>query len=162
MRKLEASEAAKNALENILEAKKNEKILIICDEEKSEIGEAFTAGALNLKLRTRLVNLKKPKEPRKKITEHLQDYLIQKPDIFINLLTGNREETPFRIELIKSEINDDKSRIGHCPGITLDMLTNGALALKPKQHKRMQTHANRLIYTLEETEEVEVNYICKL
>jgi len=35
---LEASEAAKNALENVLEASSGERILIVCDDEKTEVG----------------------------------------------------------------------------------------------------------------------------
>ncbi|GAJ16514.1 unnamed protein product, partial [marine sediment metagenome] len=38
------------------------------------------------------------KEPRTEIPERLQEILTQKPDIYINLLRGNREETPFRIK----------------------------------------------------------------
>ena len=42
---MEASEAAKNALENVLEVRSDERILIVCDEEKMEVGEAFAVGA---------------------------------------------------------------------------------------------------------------------
>jgi aminopeptidase len=153
---LEASEAAKNALQNVLEAHSGERILIICDEEKKEVGEAFAAGALALDLWTRLVILRKQKEPRTEIPEQLQKVLAQKPDIYINLLLGNREETPFRIKLIKTETHDHKSRLGHCPGVTVDMLTEGALALKPEEHKSMQGHAEKLMSVLDGTITVEI------
>ncbi|HDQ05827.1 MAG TPA: hypothetical protein ENN36_03780 [Candidatus Bathyarchaeota archaeon] len=153
---MEAWEAAKNALENVLEAVGDERILIVCDEEKAEVGEAFATGALALGLDTRLIILEKPKEPRTEIPARLQEILTQKPDVYINLLRGNREETPFRIKLIKTETQDHKSRLGHCPGVTADMLTEGALALTPEEHKSMQGHAERLIRTLEETTTVEI------
>jgi len=153
---LEAWVASKNALENVLEAVDGERILIICDNEKTEIGEAFTTGALALGLWTRVVILEKSKEPRTEIPERLQKILTQKPDIYINLLQGNREETPFRIKLIKTETHDHKARLGHCPGVTLDMLTEGALALTAEEHKRMQGHAERLIHTLQDTVTVEI------
>ncbi|MHC3129811.1 MAG: hypothetical protein IBV52_07020 [Candidatus Bathyarchaeota archaeon] len=129
---MEASEASKNALENVLEASSGERILIFCDDEKTEVGEAFATGALALGLGTRLIILETSKEPRTEIPERLQEILTQKPDIYINLLRGNREETPFRIKLIKTETHDHKARLGHCPGVTLDMLTEGALALHQK------------------------------
>ena len=154
---MKASEAAKNALENVLEASSSEKILIVCDDEKTEVGEAFATGALALGLLTRLVILGTSKEPRTEIPEHLQELLTQKPDIYINLLRGNREETPFRIKLIKTETHDHKSRLGHCPGVTADMLTEGALALTPEEHKSMQGHAERLIHALEDTVTVEIH-----
>jgi len=153
---LEASEAAKNALENVLEARSDERILIVCDEEKSKVGEAFAVGALALDLWTRFVILKKQEEPRTEIPKHLQKVLAQTPDIYVNLLSGNREETPFRIKLIKTETHDHKARLGHCPGVTLDMLTEGALALTPEEHKRMQGRAERLIHILEDTVSVEI------
>jgi aminopeptidase len=153
---LDAWEASKNALENVLEAAGGERILIVCDEEKTEVGEAFATGALSIGLWTRLVILETSKEPRTEIPEHLQEILNQKPDIYINLLQGNREETPFRIKLIKTETHDHKARLGHCPGVTADMLTEGALALTPEEHKRMQGHAERLIHALEDTVTVEI------
>ncbi|PVX25282.1 MAG: hypothetical protein CW691_05145, partial [Candidatus Bathyarchaeum sp.] len=153
---LEASEAAKNALENVLEASSNERIVIVCDEEKKQVGQAFANGALALDLWTRLVILQKQNEPRTEIPKNLQKILDKKSDIYINLLRGNREETPFRIKLIKTETCDHKSRLGHCPGVTLDMLTEGALALKPKEHKIMQGHAQKLIHALQNTVTVEV------
>jgi aminopeptidase len=153
---LEASEASKNALENVLETSSGERILIVCDDKKTEVGEAFATGALALGLLTRLIILGTSKEPRTEIPQHLQKILNQKPGIYINLLQGNREETPFRIKLIKTETHDHKARLGHCPGVTLDMLTEGALALTPEEHKRMQGHAEKLIRTLEDTATVEI------
>ncbi len=153
---MEAWEASKNALEKVLEASSGEGILIVCDEEKTEVGEAFKTGALSLGLDARLIILEKPKEPRTEISEKLQEILDQKPDIYINLLRGNREETPFRIKLIKLETHDRKARLGHCPGVTYDMLTEGALALTPQDHKSMQGHAERLIHALEGTETIEI------
>jgi leucyl aminopeptidase (aminopeptidase T) len=153
---LEAWEASKNALKNVLEASSGERTLIICDDEKTQIGEAFETGALSLKLDTRLIILESPKEPRTEIPAKLQEILNQKPNIYINLLQGNREETPFRIKLIKLETGDRKSRLGHCPGVTIDMLTEGALALTPKEHRNIQGHAEKLIHALEGTETVEI------
>ena len=153
---MNAPKATKNALENVLEASSNEKILIICDEEKTKIGEAFATGALALDLWTRLVILQKQKELRTEIPEQLKKILAQKVDIYINLLSGNREETPFRIKLIKTETCDHKSRLGHCPGVTLDMLTEGALALNPEEHQRMQNQAEKLMFALEDTVMLEI------
>jgi aminopeptidase len=153
---LEAWDASKNALENVLEAVGDERIVIVCDDKKTEVGEAFATGALALGLWTRLVILETSKEPRTEIPERLQEILTQKPDIYINLLQGNREETPFRIKLIKTETHNQKAHLGHCPGVTLDMLTEGALALTSEEHKSMQGHAERLIHALEDTVTVQI------
>ncbi len=155
---MKAWEAAKNALECVLEAKKGEKIAIFCDDLKMEIGEAFANGALKIGLQTRLVFLKTSanffrQEIPPQIVEILEKH---SPDIYINLLRGIREETPFRIKLIQMETRDKKTRLGHCPGVTLDMLTDGALALTVKEHRKMQSFAHALIQKLGNAAKVEV------
>jgi leucyl aminopeptidase (aminopeptidase T) len=153
---MNASEAAKNALEYVLEARNGETILIICDQEKVEVGEAFAKGASALGLNTKFVVLEKPETPRTEIPNELQEIMAQKAHIYINLLRGNREETPFRIKLIKTETADQKSRLGHCPGVTTAMLTKGALALTAEEHKMMQGHAEKLMNALKNPVMVEI------
>jgi leucyl aminopeptidase (aminopeptidase T) len=72
------------------------------------------------------------------------------------LLRGNREETTFRIRLTEMETEDHKARLAHCPGITLDMLTDGALALTIKDHRKMQNFASSLIQQLRQASRVEI------
>ena len=155
---MEAWEAAKNALQCVLEAVPGESIIIICDEDRQEIGKAFAEGALTLGLWTRLITLQTKGPNRTEIPPHLQEVLTQqKPDIYVNLLRGTREETPFRIKIIKMGTRDRRSRLGHCPGVTLDMLTEGALALTVEEHKKMQSFAQRLMQTLDEAVKVEIS-----
>jgi len=154
---MEAWEAAKNALENVLEAVAGESIFIVCDDKKLEIGKAFADGALALGLWTRMMVLQTTRKPRIEVpTRLLEVFTQQKPELYINLMRGIREETPFRIKIVKMETRDRNSRLGHCPGVTIDMLTEGALALTPQEHKNMQSHAERLIQTLNGTVEVKI------
>jgi leucyl aminopeptidase (aminopeptidase T) len=154
---MEAWTAARNALENVLEAVMGESILIVCDDEKLEVGRAFADGALALGLWTRLMVLQTTSKPRTEVPERLLEVFVQqKPELYINLMRGIREETPFRIKIIKMETRDRRSRLGHCPGITVDMLTEGALALTPQEHKDMQNLAARLLRALRGAVEVRV------
>lgn len=155
---MEAWEAAKNALECVLGASKGESIVIFCDDEKMHVGKAFANGALKLDLQTRLIRLKTDANIfRKEIPPQLSEILTkQKSDIYINLLRGIREETPFRIKLIRMETKDRKARLGHCPGVTLDMLTEGALALTVEEHRQMQSFAKNLIKKLSRAVKVEI------
>ena len=153
---MEAYCAAQNALVNVLEAKSGEKILIICDDKLKEIGSAFAHGASDIGLWTRLVVLE-TKKIRKDIPKHLSEILSsQKPDIFINLLVGKAEETPFRIKVIKME-RRNRIRLGHCPGITLDMMESGALALTDSQYQKMQNFANHLQHKLMNAEKINIS-----
>jgi leucyl aminopeptidase (aminopeptidase T) len=154
---MKAWEAAKNALENVLDAVSSESVAIVCDDEKSEVGQAFAEGALPLGLWTRLVILQTGKEVRKEIPPQLLEIVAnQKPNIYINLMRGQREETPFRIRITKLETRDRRSRLGHCPGVTLDMLTDGALSLTSEGHQQMQLFAQKLLRSLESAERVEL------
>jgi leucyl aminopeptidase (aminopeptidase T) len=155
---MDAQEAARNALSCVLEAEKGESIVIFCDEEKLDIGEAFARGTLDLGLRTRLTPLKTdPRVFRKEIPQQIMEILRHHADIYINLLRGIREEAPFRIELIKLETRGHKARLGHCPGVTMDMLTEGALALTAEEHRRMQTFAKGLIQKLSQAVKIEIS-----
>lgn len=155
---MEASEAARNALECVLDAKKDESVVIFCDETKTSVGAAFEKGAQELKLQAKLVVLSsEPKVFRKEIPQQLMKFLTeQRPSIYINLLRGISEETPFRIKLIQMETRDKKTRLGHCPGVTEDMLTEGALALTVNEHLQMQTLAERLIRKLNTAVKVKI------
>lgn len=154
---MKACEAARNALENVLEAVTSESVVIVCDEEKSEVGQAFAEGALALGLWTRLVVLQTGKEVRKEIPPLLLEIVAnQKPDIYINLMRGLREETSFRIKVIKLETRSRRARLGHCPGVTLDMLTDGALSLTSDGHQQMQFFAQKLLHILEGAVKIQV------
>jgi len=155
---MDAKQAAQNALECVLEAKKGEKLIIFCDDTRAEIGSAFELGAKNLKLKTKLVLFKTEANVfRTEIPKDLTKYLTtQRADIYINLFRGIREETPFRIKLIHAETSDGKTRLGHCPGVTLDMLTEGALALTVEEHRQMQSFAQTLMLRLEKAVKYEV------
>ncbi|TFG08706.1 hypothetical protein EU538_06640 [Candidatus Thorarchaeota archaeon] len=150
--------AAANALESVLEARQGESILIVCDDVRREIGDAFAKGALDLGLWTRLVVLETGEESRTDVPFHLMEMINTKPqpDVFVNLLRGPAEETPFRIKIIKLETRKGNSRLGHCPGITMDMLTEGALALTREENAEMQEKARTLLALLQNVESVHV------
>jgi hypothetical protein len=154
---MNADEAARNALSCVLEAENGESMVIFCDDEKMQIGEAFVGGALDLGLQARLTPLKTALGVfRKVIPKQVMDILKRPTDIYINLLRGVREEAPFRIELIKLETGERKTRLGHCPGVTMDMLTEGALALTAEGHRQMQAFARKLMRKLDHAVKIEI------
>jgi hypothetical protein len=155
---MDSSEAAKNALECVLEAKKTDRLVIFYDDVRADVGEAFRKGAQDLGSQTTYVLLKtSDKVFRKEIpSQYLKLLTTDRPDIYINLLRGIKEETPFRIKLIHAEAGKHQTRLGHCPGITIDMLTEGALALTAAQHRRMQAFADKLMKKLENAVKIEI------
>ena len=156
---MQPTTAAANALQSVLEARPGESILIVTDDVRKDIAEAFVQGAIELGLWTRMVVLETNEEEfRKEPPKHLVEMINTRmqPDIFINTLRGIGEETPFRIKIIKLETRKGRSRLGHCPGITMDMLTEGALSLTQEEHSQMQESARGLLSVLQDTDSVHV------
>ena len=148
--------AAGNALKAVLEAVSGEKMLIISDFEKREIAEAFVNAAIDLGLWVRWIQLEKPTSFRTKVPPYLQEAIVSnKPDIIMNLMRGPAEEVSFRIQLIKLETRR-RLRLAHCPGVTLDMLTDGALALTLEEYKEMQELGMTLLAMLSNADSVTV------
>ena len=156
---MDAAQAAQNALQCVLDAKENDSLCIFCDDTRAPVGEAFEKGALNLKLRTKLVIMETSKSIfRQELTPDMTKYVVgEHASIYINLFRGVREETPFRIKLIHLETADHKTRLGHCPGVTIDMLTKGALALTVDEHRRMQKFAQAIMMKLKDATQLELS-----
>ncbi|MHA2140536.1 MAG: aminopeptidase [Candidatus Thorarchaeota archaeon] len=150
--------AAANALDAVLEARSGESILVVTDDVRKDVGQAFADGAIELGLWTRLVVLDTSNEFRTEVPAHLSEMINapNPPDIFINTLRGPAKETPFRIKVIKLETRKGTSRLGHCPGITMDMLTEGALSLTKEEHLKMQSDARSLLAILQGAVKVHV------
>jgi aminopeptidase len=150
-------EASRNAFECVFAAVAGERVVVVCDDAKVDVGRSFAEGALALGLWTRFLVLDTSGEFRKEVPRHLLEVLSgQKPDLYVNLLRGVGEEVPFRIKLIHLETRSGRVRLGHCPGVSSGMLTDGALALTAEEHRSMQGFAGRLMRELGQPVEVEV------
>ncbi|MCD6483823.1 MAG: aminopeptidase [Candidatus Odinarchaeota archaeon] len=153
---MDARTAAKNVLSAVLEAVSGERMLIISDFEKKDVADAFVSAAINLGLWVRWVQLEKPEGFRTSVPRFLQELVVSNsPDIIMNLMRGPAEEVAFRIQLIKLETRK-RLRLAHCPGVTLDMLTDGALALSLEEYKEMQELGMSLLAMLSNADKVHV------
>jgi leucyl aminopeptidase (aminopeptidase T) len=122
-------EGAKNALGTILKMQPEEPILIITDEGSLPIAEAFSKGGSQLQGLVKMYLLPENKRPLRELPEDLPGHIEHCRDggIIVNLIEAKSSETPFRIKLIKSELAT-KARIGHAPGITTNMMTEGPMS----------------------------------
>jgi hypothetical protein len=116
---------AVNALKVVLSLKSGENVLVVSDERKNDIGNAFMEGSKKLDAKTRYYVLPEKRRPLKEIPDELLK-MIDGHNIIINAFEGFPEETPFRIKLIKKEISTN-ARVGHAPGITHEMMTKGPM-----------------------------------
>jgi aminopeptidase len=154
---INASESARNALQHVLGAVEGERLAVICDAPALQVGEAFTEGALRLGLWTRLLELEAGPEVRLAVPKEIYNIVSSRAaDIFITIFRESEKETPFRVKIINLITRYRRYRLGHCPGITIDMLTEGALALSPEEHKDLQESAQRLLMRLAGAQEIRV------
>jgi leucyl aminopeptidase (aminopeptidase T) len=154
---MDAQESAKNALKYVLDAIPNERIAIICDEECLPVADAFAKGAMELGLWVKSLALSGGTDVRKDIPREISDIVASRSsDLYITIFRDSEKETPFRVKIIDLIHRYRKYRLGHCPGITLDMLTEGALALSSQDHLELQDTARNLMSKLSGTKEVRV------
>jgi hypothetical protein len=154
---MNAAEAATNALKYVFGAVQNERLTVITDEESLQVGEAFTKGALDLGLWVRLLVLRPDKEIRKEIPQEISDIVATgSSDLYVTIFRESEKETPFRVKIIDLIHRYRKYRLGHCPGITLDMLTKGALALSAEEYCEIQSLAQSLMTRLAEAKSIHV------
>jgi hypothetical protein len=135
--------AAEKALKEVLQLKKGEHLLVITDVEKKRIGESFFRAAKRLKAVGIIYLLPEEKRPLSDIPEDLLG-ILEGNDVVVNLFKSNPLETPFRIELI-NKVLTVASRLGHAPGITTQMMTEGPMNI---DYAKMVNTANRLIGAL--------------
>ena len=151
-------DSAINALVEILEVVEGERLLVVADGEKEGIADVFAEAGLKLGLWVRRIILEDTREYRREVPDFLREAIVNsRPNVALNLLRGVAEEVSFRISLIKMETGRAGARLGHCPGITMDMLTEGALALTKKEYKEMKEMAALLLSTLSGVKEVVVS-----
>lgn len=153
---MKREDASRNALVHVFEAVSGEKLVVISDEELLEISKSFCSAGISLGLWVKRYVLKKEKRYRKDLPEHLINFVVtSNPDIFINILKGDSEETPFRIKLISLQTRK-RVRLGHCPGIVMSTLEKGALALSPEDYRKMRKDAESLLFISRDVVEVRV------
>ncbi len=116
---------ARNALDVVLGLKKGEAVLVITDEPKHDIGQAFKQAAEELGASVSIYTLPQEQRPLKEPPIELMS-LLEGNKVILNVFEGIAEETPFRIKLVTGEMAQ-KARVGHCPGITTRMMTEGPM-----------------------------------
>jgi leucyl aminopeptidase (aminopeptidase T) len=141
---MDAVEAARNALVVTKGATAGESVIIFCDPEKSDLGEMFADAGVSLGLWTRLVILRAGDEVRAEPDELTKEIMASsRPQIIVNVFRSKGGETAYRIRFMKLE-RRKTDRIVHCPGISMDMFTEGAAALTEKGYEEMFDFGDRL------------------
>jgi leucyl aminopeptidase (aminopeptidase T) len=144
-------ESAKGALKWVLNLKSGENVLVVTDKQRLPIGSAFRSAAEEMGAKSEVFVLPEQKRPFQEVPRSLLG-LLEKRDIIINTLSSSAEETPFRIKLIKAGITTG-ARVGHGPGITEDMMTEGPMSA---DHRSVAELAKKLMNALLDASSIHV------
>ncbi len=118
-------EIAGNALTYVLDARKGEHLLIVTDEHRIEIGNAFYEAGERLGMEGRMFVMEDSERPLGELPHDLKRAL-KGADVMVSVFVGYPEETPFRVKLLRTAA-DQGVRTGHGPGISDDMMLDGAM-----------------------------------
>ena len=112
---------AKKVLVTNLNVKKHEKLLIVIDSTKKELGELFYRAGEEIGAETMLIQYisreKSGVEPPDPVAEAMRNV-----DVAICITEHSISHTEAR-----KKAAENKTRVATMPGLTLDMLNNGAL-----------------------------------
>jgi len=116
---------AGNALTHVLGARPGEHLLIVTDEHRIEIGNAFYEAGERQGMEGRLFVLGDNERPLTDLPHDLRRAL-EGAHVMVSVFVGYPEETPFRVELLRTAASAG-IRTGHGPGISDDMMLEGAM-----------------------------------
>lgn len=129
-----------------LGAVEGERLVLVCDADRWELGQRLVAVAQECGLWTRCVLLRpKMRIVRRGPPPHLKQVLaLERPDMFVNLLSPELQEAPFRQSILSHETRHH-ARVLHGPGASLSDIQRGPLDLGEGDYRRMERRAGALI-----------------
>ena len=137
--------AARGALLHVMQVKPEHRVLVVTDAVTLRVGEAFRTAASEMRCPTEMFLLPEKGRPLAEIPEDMREAAAGK-DVVLNMFQATSEETPFRIKWLHLLAQGRRIRVGHGPGITESMMTEGPMNV---DYARMQETARRLIELLD-------------
>lgn len=142
---------AASALDQLLDLREGERILITTDEATRMVADAFETAARARKALPVVYVLPEAKRPLTEVPEDLAA-LVPDSDVAVNLFQGIAGETPFRVELLRM-LGKVVRRMGHGPGITESMLREGPMGV---DYDKMAVLASELIRVFDDACAVQI------
>lgn len=144
--------SAQNTMIQVMSLKRDDRVLIITDEVTETVGGAFYKAAEEYGCRADMCLLPEEKRPLADIPPEISKRWAGKT-VVITVFSSMSEETPFRVKLIKEITRSGTTRLGHGPGITESMMTEGPMNV---DYKSMLDVANKLMKAFENAKSVHI------
>lgn len=142
---------ARAALEQLLALRAGENFLVVTDEATKSVAQAFEEAGRQIGAQVFPFCLDEASRPLTEVPEALMA-LIPDTDVAVTCFSSLLAETPFRVELIGT-LTRVARRLGHAPGITAAMLTEGPMAV---DYEAMALEAHSLIRRLDGAQRIRV------
>ncbi|MDX2472860.1 MAG: aminopeptidase [Candidatus Krumholzibacteria bacterium] len=120
--------AARDAMAHVLDLEPSDRVLVVTDLETAACGEAFAQGAEDHGCAVTIYRLPAAGRPLREIPDDLPPFLDD-TTVVINAIVGAAAEVPFRLKWIHAIEDTGRIRMGHSPGIDVDMMISGALSV---------------------------------
>ncbi|HPF70323.1 MAG TPA: aminopeptidase [Candidatus Krumholzibacteria bacterium] len=133
--------AARAAMIHALGLVADDAVLVVTDDETRACGEAFAAAARKVGCDVTVHRLAADERPLLGVPPELAA-LLDDRQVVINAIVGDVRELPFRLAWLRMLEGSAVIRLGHSPGITASMMTDGPLAV---DYGRMRQLASGLI-----------------
>ena len=135
--------AALDAMTHVLGLDPADRVLVVTDEPTLDCGRAFAAAARRHGCDVATWLLPEDQRPLTAMPREMAD-LLEGRTVVVNAIIGDVRELPFRLEWLDLVDASPVIRMGHCPGIDLDMMTGGPLDV---DYGAMRMRADALIAT---------------
>ena len=113
--------AARLAMVHVMDLESEDRVLVVTDEEKEGIGQAFAAGAEQVGCPVTVYLLDEERRPLTELPADLRA-LLPGHDAVVNMFGARSPETPFRVQWLLAIAGTGRIRCGHGPGITEEMM----------------------------------------
>lgn len=122
----ELTAVALSAMTNVLGLDPADRVLVVTDEPTLDCGRAFAAAARRHGCDVATWLLPEENRPLTAMPPEMAD-LLEERTVVVNAIIGDVREVSFRMEWLDLVDESPVIRMGHCPGIDLDMMTGGPL-----------------------------------
>jgi aminopeptidase len=120
--------AARDAMIHVLDLVPGDQVLVVTDETMREIGRAFAQAAGDHGCGVRIYALPADRRPLTDPPAEMIEMLAG-ITVVINVFQAMGEETPFRMKWIFAIEATKRIRLGHAPGLTEAMMTEGPMSV---------------------------------
>ncbi|MCP4571300.1 MAG: aminopeptidase [bacterium] len=131
---------ALDAMTHVLDLDPSDSVLVVTDEPTVDCGRAFAAAARRHGCDVATWLLPEDERPLTAMPPEMAD-LLEDRTVVVNAIIGDVREVPFRLEWLGLVEESPVIRMGHCPGIDLDMMTGGPMDV---DYGAMQERAEEL------------------